>query len=288
MLTNGFNAQARIIIALVLFLLMGVLLLVQAFVALAAPPSQTPEDGQAVFQQLCTSCHTLGQGDLVGPDLEGVTTRREQEWLTRWLLAPDEMLAQQDPIAVEMLARFNNIPMPNFGLSETDVANLIAYFETPNVNVSTTTVPPQATISTGDPVIGKNLFTGTSRFEAGGPPCLACHTTAGIGALGGGALGPDLTGAEVKLGAALVTWPETVLPMRPIYAEKALTEDEKRHLLAFLKVAPLAQRSAEAIWLLIGLAVAGVAIFLGLSHLIWRKRIHKIRQPMVARQRTRG
>ena len=42
----------------------------------------------------------------------------------------------------------------------------------------------------GNAETGKDLFTGVVRFQNGGPPCMACHSTGGIGALGGGSLGP--------------------------------------------------------------------------------------------------
>jgi len=70
---------------------------VPTFVAFAAPPAQSSEAGEAIFTQKCSGCHTVGQGDKVGPDLDGVTRRRNAEWLTRWLLVQDEMLAEEDP-----------------------------------------------------------------------------------------------------------------------------------------------------------------------------------------------
>ena len=54
----------------------------------------------------------------------------------------------------------------------------------------------------GNPEIGKDLFTGVTRFQNGGPPCMACHSVGGIGALGGGQLGPDLTGSVAHFGGA--------------------------------------------------------------------------------------
>jgi mono/diheme cytochrome c family protein len=39
-----------------------------ALSAFAQPPVQ---EGQQVFQQKCVGCHTIGQGDRVGPDLKG-------------------------------------------------------------------------------------------------------------------------------------------------------------------------------------------------------------------------
>ncbi|MBI4607901.1 MAG: cytochrome c [Candidatus Rokubacteria bacterium] len=46
----------------------------------AASPPPSPVEGQAIFQEKCVSCHTIGGGRLVGPDLQGVTARRDREW----------------------------------------------------------------------------------------------------------------------------------------------------------------------------------------------------------------
>jgi protein SCO1/2 len=93
------------------------------------PQIPPQEKGQYLFKTRCLACHTFGHGDGVGPDLAGVTSQRDRAWLARWLAAPDEMLAQGDPIATALLAKFKNIPMPNLRLSETDVAALITYME---------------------------------------------------------------------------------------------------------------------------------------------------------------
>lgn len=140
----------------------------------------------------------------------------------------------------------------------------------------------------GDPLMGKNLFTGASRFQSGAPSCRACHSVSGIGALGGGAMGPNLTGTYARLGDAMITWPETVLPMRAIYSEKPLTDQEKAHLLAFFRSGPVGQRPTQAVWQLTGLAVGAVALLLSLTHLVWRRRLGEVRRPMVAGQRGRS
>lgn len=75
----------------------------------------------------CVACHSIGKGKLVGPDLLGVTERRDNEWLTKWLKNPDEML-KTDPIAKEMLKEYM-VPMPNQGLSDKEVEALIAYMK---------------------------------------------------------------------------------------------------------------------------------------------------------------
>lgn len=86
--------------------------------------------GQALFLKGCAACHTIGQGRHIGPDLKGVTARRERDWLIRYLVAPDVMRAKQDPILVELAAQYPGVNMPNLGLSEVDAADLLVYLET--------------------------------------------------------------------------------------------------------------------------------------------------------------
>jgi protein SCO1/2 len=87
------------------------------------------DTGTYVFQSRCSACHTIGKGDVVGPDLAGVTTRRDRDWLVRYLRAPDQMLAQKDPIAVDLFAKYKNVPMPNLRLSESEIAVVLSYLE---------------------------------------------------------------------------------------------------------------------------------------------------------------
>ena len=41
--------------------------------------------------------------------------------------APDEMLKASDPAALELLAKFDRVVMPNLGLSDAEVEQVIAY-----------------------------------------------------------------------------------------------------------------------------------------------------------------
>ena len=84
--------------------------------------------GEEIFQSKgCVACHTIGKGKLAGPDLLGVTDRREEEWLRNWLKSPETMLLS-DPIAQEMLKEYF-VPMPNQGLSDEEIEILIEYFK---------------------------------------------------------------------------------------------------------------------------------------------------------------
>jgi protein SCO1/2 len=90
------------------------------------PPS-AKDKGAYLFQTRCSACHTIGQGDGLGPDLLGVTTIRKPEWLAGMIAAPNEMLSKKDPVATALFARFKELRMPNLRLGEVDVNALIGY-----------------------------------------------------------------------------------------------------------------------------------------------------------------
>lgn len=85
--------------------------------------------GQAMFIKACASCHTVGRGIRVGPDLKGVSSRRERSWILKYVSAPDRMKASGDPIALELAAQFKTVHMPNLGVSEADASDLLSYVE---------------------------------------------------------------------------------------------------------------------------------------------------------------
>lgn len=85
--------------------------------------------GQFVFQNGCASCHSIGGGDKVGPDLLGVTRRRPRDWLERFILVPNEMIAAGDPVAVALFNQYKRVPMPNLGLARDEVGDILAYLD---------------------------------------------------------------------------------------------------------------------------------------------------------------
>lgn len=83
--------------------------------------------GEYIFKQHCAACHTVGRGEHIGPDLLGVTNLRDRAWLERFILAPDTMLAQGDPIAQELFESYKNVSMPNLALTRAEVGALVDY-----------------------------------------------------------------------------------------------------------------------------------------------------------------
>ena len=278
-----------------------------AFTALAAPlgaaaaAGRAGEDGQAVFDGLCKGCHTIGGGKLVGPDLQGVADRRTADWVRAFILGPDKVIAAGDPVAKQLLAENNNVPMPNLGVTEAQIGPLMtllgftATVPATTTEPATTTTPPATTTSTpaaaaGNAERGKELFKGGDRLAAGGPACLSCHAIAGVGALGGGQIGPDLTGAYAKYGGAqglgsALTSLAAFPTMAPIFSRNRLTAGEQADLIAFLKTAPDLQRSGDAAGKLIGFSIAGVALLGVFAMALWRRRLNGVRKPLVNRSR---
>jgi protein SCO1/2 len=101
-----------------------------------APEIRQISTGEDLFRTRCAACHTIGRGDVrelaerrIGPDLYRVGELRDREWLERWLAEPDEMLAEKDPLAMALYAQYDEIPMPNLRLSESDVDKLLGYMD---------------------------------------------------------------------------------------------------------------------------------------------------------------
>jgi protein SCO1/2 len=83
--------------------------------------------GEYLFKTRCVSCHTIGGGDRLGPDLRGVAAARPRAWLTRWLKEPDKMLAEGDPIATQLKAQYRNMSMPNLGFGDIEAMAIVDY-----------------------------------------------------------------------------------------------------------------------------------------------------------------
>lgn len=85
--------------------------------------------GRYVFASQCAACHTIGHGDKIGPDLQGITNVRERAWLERFITTPDKVLAEKDPIAVALFKKYNQVNMPNLRLADVDLKNLMSFLE---------------------------------------------------------------------------------------------------------------------------------------------------------------
>ena len=88
------------------------------------------DKGQYLFATRCAACHTIGNGDKIGPDLLGVTNVRDRAWLARIITDPNKMIEEKDPIATALFQKYKGIQMPKMGLPEADVNTLIEFMKT--------------------------------------------------------------------------------------------------------------------------------------------------------------
>lgn len=98
----------------------------------SAPKLRNISNGEQLFRTRCQTCHTLKGEDPVdplGPDLIGVVEKRDLGWLLNWLRAPDEMLQNKDPIAIDLYKKYNRVAMPNFRLNQHEAMNIIKYLK---------------------------------------------------------------------------------------------------------------------------------------------------------------
>ncbi|MGE5302698.1 MAG: c-type cytochrome [Alphaproteobacteria bacterium] len=269
--------------------ILAAMLLIRPAVTQAAPATHPAETGEALFQQKCAACHTIGKGKLVGPDLQGVGQRVSRDWMERFIATPDKMLAEKDPIALRLLKESNNILMPNLGLSKAEVDALVSYLESPTEAEHHVPASPETAMAlpaqAGKAAVGEGLFTGAIRLQNRGPECMACHSFASAGIFGGGSVGPDLTQVYRRFGQAGLASALGTLPfptMQGAYRGKPLTQTEQADMLAFFaqenqkNVAPSA-----ATWNFVGIGLAGFIVLTGVSHVLWGKRFTGVRKRLV-------
>src|SRR5687767_5794769 len=103
---------------------------IQLLAVLVAPAAlaRGASRGAQLFTQRCASCHSVGEGDRVGPDLHGVLERRDEAWVTRFIQSPGTLIDSGDPDATELLKKFNGVRMPDQQLSDEERAGLFAFF----------------------------------------------------------------------------------------------------------------------------------------------------------------
>src|SRR5262249_11100640 len=157
--------------------------------------------GKTLFEAKCSSCHTLGAGDTVGPDLKGITDKVDPDTVRRFIAEPDKVIGEGDPQIKALVAKYRGVQMPNLGLASTDVDALVSYLEAQG-GAATPAPKAPAPAPAGDAGTGKDLFTGANALDNGGAACISCHTLSGAGVLGGGKVGPDLTKAYERYGGA--------------------------------------------------------------------------------------
>ena len=81
--------------------------------------------GAEIFRRQCSACHGIGEGVVIGPDLHGVTERRDMRWIRGMIAEPDSML-RVDSIARALLVEYT-VPMLDRELDDARVRAVIEF-----------------------------------------------------------------------------------------------------------------------------------------------------------------
>ncbi len=235
----------------------------------AAGAAAAGADGAAVYAQQCAACHqATGEGvPGVFPPLKDNPRLVDRAYLTR-------VIREGLSGPIEVNGQTYNGAMPPFpNLSEAELEALVAYLQ---AGLEAAPAAPAPSLPKGDAARGRALFLGSARFANGGAACVACHTAGQVGALGGGALGPDLSDlyrrfGEAGLASALKTPAFRV--MRETYRDKPLTDAEVADLIAFFKAVGAAEPAPQAglarLW---QLGLLGMGLLLAAMYAFWPRQ----------------
>lgn len=214
---------------------------------------QKPE---VLFNSFCATCHTIGKGKLIGPDLLDVHTRRSDAWLVEFITSSQAMIDKGDADAVALYNENNKTVMPNAPYSAVEIKSIIEYIKTkspgyvaqvdvskPAENVNTQPEEPVRSVDEATDAeidIGEMLFTGNQRLVGRGPACISCHNVKNDKLIGGGLLAKDLTDVYARMNEAGVRAIVSSPPfpaMKEAYQNAVISDEEVYNLTAFLKYA---------------------------------------------------
>ncbi|MGH2622412.1 MAG: cytochrome c3 family protein, partial [Sphingobacterium sp.] len=107
--------------------------LVLFFAVTTTTQAQDAANGAALFKaNACNSCHAVGR-KLTGPDLAGLSERREESWIIKWVHNPQGMIDSGDEQAVALKAEFPTTMASYANLSEGDVKDIVAFLKAEEV-----------------------------------------------------------------------------------------------------------------------------------------------------------
>jgi mono/diheme cytochrome c family protein len=86
-------------------------------------------DGEAIFKSQCAQCHSVGENKVIGPGLKDIHTKKNEEWLIKWIKNSQALIKEGDAYAVKIYEENNKTAMPAFALSDDEVKAILAYIK---------------------------------------------------------------------------------------------------------------------------------------------------------------
>ncbi|HSS47489.1 MAG TPA: c-type cytochrome [Thermoanaerobaculia bacterium] len=191
----------------------------------SVPAHAATFDPAAVFSLQCAGCHSVGKGEVVGPDLQGVTSRRDRPWLRSFIRSSQGLVGRGEKTAAALFTRYKK-RMPDHDFSDGEIDSLLAFIAAGGPRGQEGELRRASTATPAEVARGRALFTGGWPLKHGGAACIGCHAAGEAGRWRGGTLASDLTRVYSKYGDAGLTraLTESHFPM--------MSEDYQGHPLA--------------------------------------------------------
>lgn len=87
------------------------------------------DEGQDLFSKLCSPCHSIGKGKLLGPDLKNISEKRSQDWLVAFIQSSQTLIKSGDADAIASFKEYNNLVMPDQPLDIRQTKAVIKYID---------------------------------------------------------------------------------------------------------------------------------------------------------------
>ncbi len=263
---------------------------IAAFIGIGTVKAQ---DGEAIFKQSCGMCHSVGKGRVVGPDLKGVTTKRTEEWLYKFIKGSQSFIKEGDADAKAIYDEYQVI-MPDQNLSQEEIKSILTFIENKSGEkpVADSTIQKSTPLTSLLILKGKKYFEGSEPFKNGGAACISCHNLEYDNIIPGGMLAKDLTKAHSRLGGddgikGILNAPPFPA-MTAAYKNNVLTEEEITALTGFLMLVDkdkTHRQTKDGSGLLFG-GFIGLCIIITLIMIIWNNKKRKmVKQHIYDRQK---
>ena len=159
----------------------------------AGVASADTAEAKKIFTTRCMACHTFGKGVKVGPDLRGVTERRQRAWIVQMVRSSSTMVGS-DPIAVQLFDQFKQQRMPDWtDLSEAQVNGIMDWLAANGPDQQDPDARSAELATAAEIETGRQLFHGARPLSLGGIACAGCHSIRDEAGSSGGVLASDLT-----------------------------------------------------------------------------------------------
>jgi len=151
-------------------------------------------EAKKTFTQRCMACHTFGKGVKVGPDLKGVTERRQRAWLLKFIRSSQTVIKSGDATASDLFQQFKQQQMPDWtDLSEAQIGSILDWLADNGPDQQEADARLAELATPAEIETGRQLFQGDRALSHAGTACGSCHSIREAGSSSGGTLAPDLT-----------------------------------------------------------------------------------------------